>query len=83
MYHLRKENSSRKLGWVEGRDFAGWGCSECDWVFRTNEWPPGHSLIEVKHNFQMQLFQEFESHSCSYYERAKGSTPGNGTSPAC
>jgi hypothetical protein len=74
MHQRGKENPSRKLGWVEGRDFAGWGCSDCAWVFRTKEWPKGHSLIEVKHNFQKQLSQEFESHACSKYERSKGSS---------
>jgi hypothetical protein len=28
MPHKGKESASRKLVWVEGQSFAGWGCSE-------------------------------------------------------
>jgi rubredoxin len=55
------ESSSRKLVWVEGQSFEGWGCSECAWVFNPSGPPTGKSLDEMKLNFQAQLSEEFMS----------------------
>jgi hypothetical protein len=65
MHQGGKQSPSRELVWVEGSDFAGWGCSECDWVFHSTEWPEGRSLEEIKQNFQTLLTREFESHVCT------------------
>lgn len=59
------ESSSRKLVWVEGQSFEGWGCSECAWVFNPSGPPTGKSLDEMKRNFQVQLSEEFMSHNCA------------------
>jgi rubredoxin len=67
-----QENSSRKLVWIEGQRFVGWGCSECDWVFNLPDLPTGKSLDEVKRSFEMQLSDEFAFHACA--KRAKGAT---------
>ena len=66
------EPSSRKLVWVEGQSFGGWGCSECAWVFNLPDFPTGKSVDEVKRNCEMKLSEEFASHSCAERPRAKG-----------
>jgi len=72
MLHKGQESSSRKLVWVEGQSFGGWGCSECAWVFNLPPLPTGKSLDEVKRNFETQLSEEFASHACAKRPRAKG-----------
>jgi rubredoxin len=59
--------------WRISKDRAsgGWGCSECGWVFHPHDPPVGKSLDEMKRNFQMQLSEEFASHSCEGHPRAK------------
>jgi rubredoxin len=71
---LRKgpEGSSRKLVWVEGQSFEGWGCSECAWVFNPSGPPTGDSLDEMKLNFQEQLSEEFMIHNCAPRPQVKG-----------
>ena len=72
MLHKGQESSSRKLVWVEGQSFGGWGCSECTWFFRISGPPTGKSLDEMKLNFQVQLSEEFASHACANHPRMKG-----------
>jgi hypothetical protein len=62
---------SRRLQWVEGPIFAGWGCCECAWLFNSPGWPGGKSLTEMKEKFRGQLSQEFDSHICSNHARPK------------
>jgi hypothetical protein len=69
------EPSSRKLVWVEGLSFGGWGCSECAWVFNPPDLLTGKSLDEMKRNFEMQLSDQFASHACAKYPRVKGRSP--------
>jgi rubredoxin len=65
MLHESQEISFRKLVRVEGQSFAGWGCSECGWVFNPSGPPVGESLDAMKRNFQLQLSDEFVSHACA------------------
>lgn len=65
--------SSRQLVWIEGEGFAGWGCSECDWIFDMPDAPTGKSLDEVKRNLETRLSNEFASHTCTKQaKRASG-----------
>jgi rubredoxin len=68
-----QESSARKLVWVEGQNVAGWGCSECLWIFNPSGPPIGNSLEEMKQNFEVQLSHEFESHTCGRCHRAASS----------
>ena len=52
MRHKGQESSSRKLVWVEGQNFEGWGCSECAWVFNPSNPPIGKSLDEMTRFFR-------------------------------
>jgi hypothetical protein len=72
MLHKSKESVSRKLVWVEGTSFAGWGCAECAWLFNSSGPPSGKSLDEMKRNFLAQLSEEFTSHACAEHHRVKG-----------
>jgi hypothetical protein len=71
---LKGQNiSSRQLVWIEGEGFAGWGCSECDWIFDLPDAPTGKSLDEVKRNLETRLSNEFASHTCTKQaKRASG-----------
>jgi len=71
MLHKGQESSSRKLVWVEGESFGGWGCSECAWFFNLAGSPAGKSLDEMKWNFEAQLSDEFASHDCAERPRVK------------
>lgn len=62
---------SRELVWTEQRHFAGWGCSECAWVFNFPDTPSGKSLGEMMGNFELQRDKEFASHVCPDHPRAK------------
>lgn len=74
MVSLGRENSSRKLVWIQRPNTEGWGCSECDWVFQPTGPPVGKSLSEMKQNFQMQLSEEFAVHVCDNHARSKGAS---------
>jgi hypothetical protein len=71
MPHKGKQSSSRRVVWVEGQSFFGWGCSECAWLFSFSGRLSG-KLDEMKRTFQVQLSEEFTSHACAQYPRDKG-----------
>jgi rubredoxin len=63
--------SARKLLWVKGQSFQGWGCSECSWLFNPSGPPVGQSLDAITRNYQAQLSDEFASHDCARHIRQK------------
>ena len=69
MEYGAKESSSRKLVWVEDQKVAGWGCSNCAWVFQPSNLPFGNTLDEMTAHAQRQLDNEFASHNCAAYPR--------------
>ena len=75
MHHKGQEDSSRKLVWVEGQKVAGWGCSNCAWVFHPSDFPSGKSLDELTAHAQRQLDNEFASHDCAEHSRSKWASP--------
>jgi hypothetical protein len=74
--------SARELVWIEEQWLAGWGCSECAWVFNASGWPLGNTLEDVTRNFQMQLSEEFASHDCSGHPRTKAAAAAGDARPA-
>ena len=60
----------RKLVSIEEHRFWGWGCSECEWVFRPLGPLVGQSLDEMKVHYEKQRDEEFASHVCAEYQRA-------------
>ena len=60
----------RKLVWIEGQAFEGFGCSECSWVFEPPGALVGKSLDEVKQKYEVQRDKEFAAHVCVKPSRA-------------
>ena len=77
-----QERSCREVVWFEGQSVAGWGCSECAWVFNSSGPPIGKTLEEMKRNFQMQLSEEFASHHCAEHLRVKATVAAVEAHPA-
>ena len=69
----------RRLEWIKGRNFQGFGCSECDWRFNPSGAPAGESLDEMKRTYQAQRDKEFAVHVC--VKRATSSAPTNVNHP--
>jgi hypothetical protein len=67
----------RKLVWVtKGDNFQGFGCSECNWVFKSLGRFVGDSLDEMKRKYEDQRDKEFAAHVCA--ERLSGTNPKGG-----
>jgi hypothetical protein len=64
----------RKLIWIEGQLFLGWGCSECAWVFKPSGSPVGNSIDEMKQAYEQQREQDFTVHVCAKHPRVKNTT---------
>jgi hypothetical protein len=56
---------SRKLVWIEKERFRGFGCSGCDWRFRSSGAPTGKTFDEMLRSFELQRDKEFTSHVCA------------------
>jgi Zn-finger protein len=61
----------RKLAWIEKPGRAGWGCSECAWVFQAPAVPIGKSLEEILRIIEVQRDREFASHRCAHHPKSK------------
>jgi len=51
---------ARELVWLEDRNFAAWGCSECNWLL-TN---PGTELSEKP---PTHVKKDFNEHDCAMF----------------
>ena len=60
----------RKLVWIEQQNLQGFGCSECNWMFK----PAGalvlESLDEMKQKYEAQRDKEFAAHVCAKHPSA-------------
>jgi len=56
---------SRELVWIEKQRFQGFGCSKCNWRFKSSGAPTGRSFDEMLRNFELQRDKEFASHVCA------------------
>jgi hypothetical protein len=61
----------RELVWVERQNFQGWACTGCAWVFNPSGPPAGHSLEEMKQNFERERNKEFAAHVCAQHARSE------------
>ncbi len=52
----------RKLVWIENQNFEGFGCSECNWVFKPSSAIVTKSLDEMKQEYGAQRVKEFAAH---------------------
>jgi hypothetical protein len=55
----------RKLVWIENANFEGFGCSECNWVFKPASAIVADSLDEMKQEYGGQRDKEFAAHVCA------------------
>ena len=60
----------RKLVWIEGQYLQGFGCSQCDWVFKPSGAPLHESLDEMKQKYEGRD-KEVAAHVCVKYPRAR------------
>jgi hypothetical protein len=63
----------RKLVWIEEKQFWGWGCSECAWLFNPSGSPTGASLDEMKQNYEQWCNRDFAAHVCAEHPKVKDS----------
>jgi hypothetical protein len=66
----------RKLVWIENKKLQGFGCSECNWVFKPSGALVGESLYEMKQKYEAQRDKEFAAHDCVKHPR--GTSPKTG-----
>jgi hypothetical protein len=59
-----------KLIWIETQSFQGFGCSECNWVFKSSGELVGESLEKMKEKYEAQRDKEFAAHVCDKHPRA-------------
>ena len=59
----------RKLVWIENANFEGFGCSECNWVFRPSSPIVTESLDEMKQQYEAERDKEFAAHVCAEHRR--------------
>ena len=60
-----KMRMPRRLVWIDEKQFRGFGCSECAWVFNTSGSPTGNSFDQMMRNFEAQRDTELSSHVCA------------------
>jgi len=60
----------RELVWVKYPKFEGFGCSKCQWIFRTTGAPVGETLDQMKQSYEADRDKEFAAHNCSKFPRA-------------
>jgi hypothetical protein len=60
----------RSLVWIEGPDFVGFGCSECQWVFHPAGPLVGTSLDQMKQTYEAERDKEFATHTCANFQEA-------------
>jgi hypothetical protein len=57
----------RELKWIEKRDFEGFGCSQCSWVFRSTGPLNGTSLEDAIIIFEAERDKAFAAHDCGQH----------------
>ncbi len=64
------EAMRRELVWVERKDFWGWGCSKCGWVFKIAG-PPSANGWTDEEALQQRRHKDFASHVCAEHPIVK------------
>jgi hypothetical protein len=63
---------NREMIWIEQKRFAGWGCSQCAWVFNpSKELPGGSTLEKLMRSFELQRNREFALHACAVHPKPR------------
>jgi hypothetical protein len=56
---------ARKLVRIESKDFVGFGCSDCNWVFNPSGAVVGETIYEMKRKYLAERDKEFAAHFCT------------------
>jgi hypothetical protein len=54
----------------ESQKFAGFGCSECQWVFKSTGALVGVALDQMKKEFEAERDKQFAAHACAQYSKS-------------
>jgi hypothetical protein len=65
----------RQLIWIENRNFQGYGCPGCNWVFKPVGALVGETLEEMKRKYEALRDKEFAAHICAKHLKAASSKP--------
>ena len=60
----------RKLVWIKTQNFQGFGCFECQWVFKTTGALVGKSFDQMKQTYEAKCDKEFAAHACANFPGA-------------
>jgi hypothetical protein len=58
-----------KLVWIENPSFQGFGCSECQWMFKSISPFVGSALDKMKEAYKAERDKEFAAHICAKFPR--------------
>jgi len=61
----------RKLVWIESQNFQGFGCAQCNWVFKPSGTFVIEPLNEMKQKYEAQCDREFAAHVCVKHPRPR------------
>jgi hypothetical protein len=61
-----------RLVWIESQKFAGFGCSECTWVFKPSGSLGGEAFDKMKQRFKAERDKEFAAHACAQHPKSTG-----------
>jgi hypothetical protein len=64
------ETRDRKMVWVEGRNFQGWACSQCAWMFNPQGPVGGGSFDEMMAQYEQDRDKEFAAHVCAAHPKS-------------
>jgi hypothetical protein len=62
----------RRLVWVKTKDFQGYGCSQCAWVYQSSAALVGDSIETIKREYELQRDKEFFAHVCAEHFASSG-----------
>jgi hypothetical protein len=54
---------------IESQSFVGFGCSDCQWVYKTTGAPVGGSLDQMKQSYQVRRDKAFAAHDCRKFPK--------------
>lgn len=54
----------RKLVWIKRSNFEGFGCSECEWMFKSTGALVSKTVDQMKRAYEAERGKEFAAHDC-------------------
>jgi hypothetical protein len=60
---------ARALVWIKRPNFEGFGCSECEWMFKSTGALVGKTFDQMKQTYEADRDKEFTAHACAKFPR--------------